>query len=279
LKGHRSFVYSLLDLPNGLLASSSQDQTIKIWNLSNGSLYKTLYNHTDSVMTLALLPNGNLASGSLDDTIKIWNSSNDWLLIGSLSDSLSPSFKLLVLSNELLASVSKYQINIWNFNTMLLKRNLREQNIIYSTIFIENNQLAVGSLQIINIWNINEGKILKTIYAHESIVYALTMLTNGDFASGSGTNIKVWDKLEFKEKLNLNLVNYVDSFMVLNNGDLASLYFNEYLEIRNPFDGKLKAFFDFNTNKIQSSILLRNNNLVLGLIDGSIQIFKISYQN
>ena len=53
---------------------------IKIWNVNNGSLIRTLTGHTDWINSLAVLPNGYLVSGSSDKTIKIWNTDNGILV-------------------------------------------------------------------------------------------------------------------------------------------------------------------------------------------------------
>ncbi|NEP88255.1 MAG: hypothetical protein F6K18_16245 [Okeania sp. SIO2C2] len=56
-----------------MLASGSNDCTIKVWNLSTGTLITTLTGHTGIITTLAFSPdNQTLASGSDDKTIKIW---------------------------------------------------------------------------------------------------------------------------------------------------------------------------------------------------------------
>ena len=62
-------------LSNGsLVASGSEDGTIKIWNIDTNCLVKTLYGHTNKVRCLEVLENDNyLASGSDDTTILIWN--------------------------------------------------------------------------------------------------------------------------------------------------------------------------------------------------------------
>jgi len=72
LTGHTGAVFPLVALPNGNLASGSNDMTVKIWNTNNRSLVYTLTGHTNFVRTLVSLPNGNLASGSYDNTLKIW---------------------------------------------------------------------------------------------------------------------------------------------------------------------------------------------------------------
>ena len=61
--------------PDGsTLISGSSDTTIKVWNLTNGQLQRTLAGHTGMVGALAISPNGQIiASGSDDETIKLWD--------------------------------------------------------------------------------------------------------------------------------------------------------------------------------------------------------------
>jgi WD40 repeat protein len=56
-----------------IIASGGEDRTIKLWDLSTGTLLDTLTGHNGIVKTLAFSPdNQKLASGSEDNTIKIW---------------------------------------------------------------------------------------------------------------------------------------------------------------------------------------------------------------
>ncbi len=56
------------------LISGNWDPRIKVWNLTNGQLQRTLTGHTHMVGALAISPNGKiLASGSYDETIKLWD--------------------------------------------------------------------------------------------------------------------------------------------------------------------------------------------------------------
>ena len=71
--GHIYAVDALAVLPNGYLASGSIDKTITIWDVTDGTLIRSLTGHFNPIYSLAVLPNGYLASGSGDKTIKIWN--------------------------------------------------------------------------------------------------------------------------------------------------------------------------------------------------------------
>jgi WD40 repeat protein len=72
LEGHLNRVNSMIVLKNGSLASCSSDKTIKIWDLTNGQLKRTMNDHTDNVCGLKILQNNNLISFSRDSSIKIW---------------------------------------------------------------------------------------------------------------------------------------------------------------------------------------------------------------
>ena len=72
LEGHRRDVGALAVLPDGQLASGSDDETIKIWDPETGRCLRTLEGHRCNVRALAVLPHGQLASSS-GGTIKIFS--------------------------------------------------------------------------------------------------------------------------------------------------------------------------------------------------------------
>ena len=76
LKGHSKDVNYLTLLKDGRLASSSDDETIRIWNLTTGQTVRILSGHTTPVYYVVELSDGRLASGSFDSTIMIWDKIN-----------------------------------------------------------------------------------------------------------------------------------------------------------------------------------------------------------
>ena len=77
LKGHTDWVRSIACHPTkDILASGSNDKTIRLWDITTGELIKILEGHTSWIRSLAFSPNGNtLASGSDNGTVKVWDTS------------------------------------------------------------------------------------------------------------------------------------------------------------------------------------------------------------
>jgi hypothetical protein len=75
LTGHTASVRSVAFSPDGqTLASSSRDDTIKLWDVATDIVVRTLRGHTASVRSVAFSPDGQtLASGSDDQMIKLWD--------------------------------------------------------------------------------------------------------------------------------------------------------------------------------------------------------------
>ena len=69
---HEGGVWSVAFASGGILASGSEDKTIRIWNVDTGDLVETLEGHNDRVYQVALDSNSWLASASKDKTVKIW---------------------------------------------------------------------------------------------------------------------------------------------------------------------------------------------------------------
>jgi WD40 repeat protein len=72
--GHQDKIYTVAFSPAGqLLASGSNDQTVKLWHAETGKYLDTLTGHSNRIYSLAFSPDGQLlASGSNDQTVKLW---------------------------------------------------------------------------------------------------------------------------------------------------------------------------------------------------------------
>jgi WD40 repeat protein len=118
LQGHTSSVYDFAQLSDDLMASSSNDTTVKIWDLTTSTCMFTLTGHSNAVYRLKQISLDILASGSEDMTIKLWNITSGEE-IRTLTGHTSYVFLSIdLIDSQTLVSGSQDQtIKLWNWAT------------------------------------------------------------------------------------------------------------------------------------------------------------------
>jgi WD40 repeat protein len=119
LKGHTSAVLDLVQISADLLASSSYDGTVRIWDLTTNTCKFILTGHTNSVWGLKQITPNILASGSSDKTIKLWDITSG-KLIRTLTGHTSYVYLSVDLLNNgqtLVSGSGDGTIKLWNRST------------------------------------------------------------------------------------------------------------------------------------------------------------------
>ena len=168
LTSHFNSVCCLLKLNSKQIASSSKDNSIKIWDIYTGVCLITLKGHTKEIRYLIKLSNNQIASGSYDNTIKIWF----WKDIrNDKKDSIS-----------YLNNAKKADNNYYNDNTQLiikagcLKTLLGHYSPITGLIKLNSNQIvSCSNNNIIKFWDIYCWKSIKTYNSDFTEISPLTV--------------------------------------------------------------------------------------------------------
>ena len=210
---HKEPVRDILLLSDGTLASSSQDNTIKIWNLTNYNCEQILIGHSDSVYCLLQLPNSKLLSGSQDSSIGIWDVSywdSDSYYVDNNTNSIIPFYHqvkndkqkqaycmALIDSNKLAAS-SQNDINIYSFKDKsfnVIKTLKGHTNWIYNIKLMKYSKdllVSCSSDKDCRLWSISQANCLKIFKGHTDTIWSMEILSEKIFVSG-GVEMIFWN--------------------------------------------------------------------------------------
>jgi tetratricopeptide (TPR) repeat protein len=201
LKGHHETVNSVAFSAHGrLLASGSDDKTIKLWDVASGAPKQTLTEHESSVYSVAFSPDGRvLASGSHDYTIKLWDVASG-ALKKTLSGHEAPVHSVAFSPDgHLLASTGHDKtIKLWDVASRALKQTLRGHRDFVFTVAFSPDGLVVASGsddKTVKLWDVPSGEVKQALIGHTDVVWSVAFSPDGlVLASGSwDKTIKLWD--------------------------------------------------------------------------------------
>jgi WD40 repeat protein len=199
LRGHAGFIGRIAWSPNGqLLASPSEDKTIRLWQGESGEHLGTLQGHEEVVTSVTFDWTGRtLASGSGDQTVKLWDLATRGLirtLKGHGGDVTAVAFN--PSTNTLASGSNDSTVKLWDSTTGQLLLNLK-QRMTYSVAFDPSGRILAGGGEekFIRLWNAVTGNLLLELESHGGYVYSIVFGPAGRTlaAAGSDGTINVWD--------------------------------------------------------------------------------------
>ncbi|MDQ2976761.1 MAG: WD40 repeat domain-containing protein, partial [Acidobacteriota bacterium] len=130
---------------NRWLASGGKDNVIKIWDLANGNVLRTLYGHTSNVNTLAVSPDGKLlASGSGDI--------NDKRDLGTFTQ------------GGVVGGTEDTTVRIWSVQTGRQLQVLRGHELPVGAVAFSNDGHSLTSVSgdAVKVWDVSAGTELRS---------------------------------------------------------------------------------------------------------------------
>jgi len=231
---HNDKIVSLIELYNGLIATGSYDNTIKIWDINSQQCLKTI-NETGNVLCLLEFVPGRILSGTDENVIHLWDINN------SYNQSLCTFEGHLLWVNCLVKCDENYfasgsndsDIRIWSYQDRECINVLKgHNNCILSLILLRDEKLCSGSADLsIKIWDWVNGTCLQTLNGHKKWVKCVYQLSNGYIISGSDDKtIKIWNNYNCIKDLEGH-ERSVRSFCQISDNLFASASFDKTIKI------------------------------------------------
>jgi WD40 repeat protein len=181
------------------VATFSNDNTVKIWNITNPSnwpLIRNYTNHTQGVFGLEWISEDTIASGGYDNMIQIWSIKTGETKINIKTDSAVRTLKLLSNGFYLACGLGDGKITIHNVsNGSLISTLVGHMSYLNDLVQISDSLLASSSWEnSIRIWDLTTNSTKFILTGHTSYVYGLKLISSDVLASGSlDKTIKFWD--------------------------------------------------------------------------------------
>jgi len=194
-QAHTNTINGIKLLPNGFVATCSDDSTLKMWNPSNWNRIRTYTGHTSEVYCLEYIDSERIATGSEDKTIRIWSIKSGQTI--QIINTYSPVYCLQLLSNGFhLAAGLSSNITIYDINTGFVISTLAgHSSAVRDLALIGTDLLASGGWDnSIRIWNLTTSTLKFNLQSHTYWVYGLKVISLDVLASASWDNtIKLWN--------------------------------------------------------------------------------------
>lgn len=283
LSGHLKSVTCIALVSENQIASGSQDNTVKVWDMKSKQLTHVFNGHSDFVTCLILIDVNRFISGSRDRTIKLWDSRSKQNLVNfDQAHSDAVTCLALVNNNQFASGSEDRKIKMWKLNSYeCLHTFSGHADYVNCLALVNKSQLASGSSdKTIRFWDLSEKKLVKTIMGHTGDVLTLALVGSDFLASGSADKtIRLWN-LNTKSCSNIfdGHKASVTCLASLNKNFLASGSNDNNIKLWDVAKKKCVNTLNGHTNNVRCIAFTNRNQLISGSEDMNVRFWKLNVQ-
>jgi len=201
--GHKGWVYDVAFSSDGrLLATSSSDSSVKVWDVGTGQELHALHGFRDGVLALAFTPDlssSTLATASADRSVILWDGMSGrrlYTLVGHQGGVTSLAFDA---KGARLASGSyDGTVRVWDVRSGGALHNFNPSvGRVYGVAFDPDGKrlVAAGDSGLATVWEVSSAKRLFNLQGHQLEINAVAFSRNGKWIATGGRDVttRIWD--------------------------------------------------------------------------------------
>ena len=207
LRGHKGTIGRIAWSPGGrMLASPSEDETIRLWDAETGECLRTLEGHKSFVSSIAFDPTGRtLASSGWDGTVRLWDPTNGKLLRTLKHKKFVFSVAFNPAGRTLASAADNGTVKLWDPTNGKLLRTLLHRECLFSVAFDPAGCTLASSGEngTVKLWDPTNGKLLRILTEQKSPVYCVVFNHASHELASGGTErtVKIWEPAKGKLEL------------------------------------------------------------------------------
>ena len=244
INAHKNSVWEIIQLKNELIASCSDDKSIKFWNVfshkKNKLEFELINSDEEGIQSIKQI-NEKLLISSSYNKLKIWDL-NVKEVVKIFSGHEKDVMSICLLNdNKIISGSYDKTIKIWDINNVECEKTLQgHKSYVWKIIkikmkkFINCNLIASCSTdKTIKVWDVDSEEILINLEGHIFTVINIVQIENEKIISCSYDNsIKIWNLNT--ENCEMSLIGHssaVWSVCQLNDGKLVSVGWDKKVQI------------------------------------------------
>ena len=186
-EGHQSEVTSVAISSDGkYLVSGSEDETVKLWNITNQSLVHTFEGNQDNVDTVAISSDGKyLVSGGGDKTVKLWDITKQSL--AHTFEGHQDNVNSVAISSDgkyLVSGSDDKTVKLWDITNQSLVHTFEGHQFRVNSIAISSDgkYLVSGSKKnTVKLWDITNKSLVHTFKGRQDDPFAAAISSNSNY--------------------------------------------------------------------------------------------------
>jgi RNA polymerase sigma factor (sigma-70 family) len=268
-----------------VMASESEDETVKLWDVATGREKATLKTgHQRKVLSLAIGGGGRLlVTGGNEGNVKLWDVASGRL--EATCEGHTDQVNAVAVSDDgkLVASASDDRtVRLWDVTAGRQKATFEGHEGEVTAVVISGDGKLVassGNDKTVRLWDVATGRLRATLAGHTDKVTGLALSRDGKLLASASEDetVRLWDVVAGREKAVLK--GHADGTAVAISGDgklVASQGGDDTVKLWDTVTGRENAALEGHTSKVTGLALSRDGKLLVsGSRDGTVRLWDL----